>query len=214
MAIYDEIKNRVQMKDLLASYGINPVRGTNIYRCIFHEDRKPSANIIKNCEKFHCFSCQYSGDIFDIVEHFEKCNRKEALKILDSRFNLGLMKQLTHKEKLALAREQREREKAKAEKLAWEKFEKDVRHQIVCELEKWAKIQQQNHLTRGEYKNGTWSQDKSTLFFMARKKQDWLNWLYNAICGFDHPECEFDYTHPFGKRELLEKIRKGEIEVW
>lgn len=213
MGILDEIKSRVAMRDVLDYYGVHPVRGTNIYCCPFHQDKKPSANIIKNCEKFHCFSCQWTGDIFDVVQYFEKCDQKQAMRILDDRYNLGLYKQLTHKEKLEIARKQRERERAKAEKLAWEKFEKDTRHEILRQIEYWEAVQKQNHLTRGEYKHGTWSQERSSLFFTALKKQHWLNWLYDTICELQHPEYEFDYIYENNKKQLLEKIKKGEIKL-
>lgn len=212
MNTIEEMKSRITMRELLESYGIYPHRGKNIYKCFVHDDKSPSANIVKGCEKFHCFSCGFTGDIFDVVQHFEKCDLKTATKIIDDRFRLGLLHELSHKEKLELARQRKERERAKAEKLWWEQYEKSVLTEIVKQLRMWEEIQTATHITRGEYKRGEW--EFADLFFTAQKHQDWLNWLYNAICGFDHPECEFDYTHPFSKRELLEKIRKGEIEVW
>ena len=36
--------------------------------CPFHEDRKPSARINVVAGRFHCHSCQVSGDIFDVVQ--------------------------------------------------------------------------------------------------------------------------------------------------
>lgn len=212
MNVIEEMKNRVSMRELLESYGIYPKRGTNIYLCINHSEKNPSANIVKGCEKFHCFSCGFTGDIFDVVMLMDKCNLKTATKIIDNRFRLGILHELTHKEKLELARQRKERERAKAEKLWWEQYEKSVLNEIIRQLRVWEEIQMATHITRGEYKRGEW--EFCDLFFTALKRQDWLNWLYDAICGFDHPECEFDYTHPFSKRELLEKIRKGEIEVW
>ena len=212
MNVIEEMKNRVSMRELLESYGIYPKRGTNIYLCINHSEKNPSANIVKGCEKFHCFSCGFTGDIFDVVMLMDKCNLKTATKIIDNRFRLGILHELTHKEKLELARQRKERERAKAEKLWWEQYEKSVLNEIIRQLRMWEEIQTATHITRGEYKRGEW--EFADLFFTALKRQDWLNWLYDAICGFDHPECEFDYTHPFSKRELLEKIRKGEIEVW
>ena len=213
MNVIEEMKNRVSMRELLESYGIYPHRGRNIYRCLAHNpDKNPSAGITKDGLKFKCFACGFIGDILDVVMLMDKCDLKTATKIIDDRFRLGLLHELSYKEKLELARQRKERERAKAEKLWWEQYEKSVRNNIVKQLRMWEEIQTATHITRGEYKRGEW--EFADLFFTALKRQDWLNWLYNAICGVDHPECEFDYTHPFSKRELLEKIRKGEIEVW
>ena len=105
MNIIEEIKARVKMTDVLSLYGVHPFRGTNIYKCIVHQpDKKPSANINKQNGKFHCFACGWTGDIFDIVKHFEGCDTKKAMQIVDERFGLSLWKELTPKEKRELKR--------------------------------------------------------------------------------------------------------------
>ena len=108
------------MRDVLEMYGVYPTRGTNIYKCPFHNDSSPSANIIKGCEKFHCFPCGLTLDVIDFVQKKEGCGVKTAITLLDNKFKLGLYKQLSQKEKLELARLQKQREKEKQEKLFWE----------------------------------------------------------------------------------------------
>lgn len=212
MNIIDEIKEKVSMLDVLQLYGIYPVRGKNNYRCFVHSpDKHPSAGITKDGQRWHCFSCNYTGNIFDVVQHFEKCDLKTAMRILDNKFNLGLYRQLTYKEKLELAKQMKERERERKEKLWWEQYEKVVLADIVKNLRMWEDIQRVTHITRGEYRRGEW--EFADLFFESLKKQDWLNWLYNAICGFDHPECEYDFIYPNDKKELLEKIKNGEIII-
>lgn len=212
MNILDEIKEKVSMLDVLQLYGIYPVRGKNNYRCFVHSpDKHPSAGITKDGQRWHCFSCNYTGNIFDVVQHFEKCDLKTAMRILDYKFNLGLYRQLTHKEKLELARQMKERERERKEKLWWERFEKVVLADIIKELRMWEEIQRATHITRGEYRRGEW--EFADLFFESLKQQDWLNWLYDAICGFDHPECEYDFVYPADKKEILKMIMKGEIVV-
>ena len=211
MDIYEQIKSRVSMRDVLEMYGIVPVRGNNIYKCFIHNDNNPSANIIKDCDKFHCFSCQWTGDIFDVVEHFEKCNRKEAMKIIDSKFDLGLMKQLTHKEKLALARQQKERERQKAEKLKMERFERCLTNKIVEEIRFWENVQKDAHMTRGEYRRNEWL--LKDCFFTAIKKQEWLNWLYDVIRRFEHPACEYDVIYGTDKDTIIQAIMERKIKL-
>lgn len=214
MEVIEEMKSRVSMRELLESYGIYPVRGTNIYKCPMHSDKKPSANIVKGCEKFHCFAENKTWDIFDFVQEMEKCDFKRATQIIDDKFNLGLLRELTHKEKLELARQRKLHEKQRAEKEWWANYEKSVLAEIVKWLRFWEQVETETHITRGEYRNVTWSEERSTLFFTALKHQRWLNWLYDAICGFDHPECEFDFVYSTNKRELLKKIKGGEIDIW
>ncbi len=211
MNIIDDIKERVSMLDVLQLYGQYPVRGRNNYCCIVHDDHRPSAGLTKQGDKFHCFACNYTGNIFDVVQHFEKCDLKTAMRILDDKFNLGLYRELTHKEKLEIAKRIKERERERQEKLWWQEYEKVVLTDIIKELRVWEYIQRATHITRGEYRRGEWQ--FADLFFESLEKQDWLNWLYDAVCGFDHPECEYDFVYSGGKRDLLEMIKKGEIWI-
>lgn len=212
MSIIEEIKERVSMRDLLDFYGIYPTRGKNNYCCLFHNDTHPSAGITKDGVRFHCFACSVSASIFDVVCQIEKCPLKTAIKKIDSDFGLGLVKDLTHKEKLELARQQKERERIKAEKLAMKKFEQKVLDGILKELNILDECEKLTHLTRGEYRKGEWKHND--LYFFVLERQRWLNWLYETICDFtDKQECEFDYIYGTDKREILEKIKKGEIDV-
>lgn len=212
MNILDEIKEKVSMLEVLEKYGQFPVRGRNNYRCFAHSpDKRPSAGLTKDGTKFHCFACGYTGNIFDVVQHFEKCDLKMAMRILDDKFGLGLYRELSHKEKLELARQMKERERERQEKLWWHECEKAVLADIIKELRVWEDIQRATHITRGEYRRGEW--EFADLFFESLKRQGWLNWLYDAVCGFAHPECEYDFVYPSSKRELLEMIKSGEISV-
>lgn len=211
MNILDEIKEKVSMLEVLEKYGQFPVRGRNNYRCFAHDDRRPSAGLTKSGDKFHCFACGYTGNIFDVVQHFEKCDLKTAMRILDDKFNLGLYRELSHKEKLELARQMKERERERQEKLWWQEYEKVVLADVVKELRFWECVQKGTHITRGEYRRGEWRY--ADLYFWSLEKQAWLNWLYSAICKIEHEECEWDYVYPSDKRQLLEMIKKGEIEI-
>ena len=135
MNILDDIKSKVSMLQVLELYNQFPVRGKNNYRCFVHSpDKRPSAGLTKTRDKFHCFACGYTGNIFDVVQHFEKCDLKTAMRILDDKFNLGLYRELTHKEKLELARQMKERERERQEKLWWQEYEKVVLADIIKNL--------------------------------------------------------------------------------
>lgn len=211
MDILEEIKNRVSMRDLLESYGIYPVRGTNIYKCCFHDDKSPSANIIRGCEKFHCFMENRTWDLFDFVQEYERCDFKTAIKILDTKFNLGVVGNLTHKEKLEIARKKKMRETEKAEKLQMERFEKRVLNEITQQIRLWEQVEKASHITKGQYRNAKWELEQ--LFFLSIKEQRRLLWLYNNIAELEHEVCEYDLKYGCDKLLLLGKIKKGEIAI-
>lgn len=204
------IKERVTMTMLLDSYGIFPQRARN-YRCAFHSpDKNPSANLTKG-DRFHCFVCNRSWDIIDFVKEYEKCDTGTALKIINSKFNLGLDAPLTLQEKLRLAQYKKEQELLRKKKEAWDKFEKDTRDKILEKLNLYKQIEKDTHLTRGEYRNGTW--ENADIHFLALREIRWLNWLYDTICGFVHPECEWDYIYGCDKWTVLTAIKNKEIEI-
>lgn len=54
-------------------------------KCPFHEDNNPSASI-KYLDvghwHFHCFPCDWGGDVFDIVRRHHKCTFSEAKQVV------------------------------------------------------------------------------------------------------------------------------------
>lgn len=211
MRIFDEINERVDIKELLWLYNITPVRGNNIYRCFCHEDNHPSANVIKNANKFHCFSCGVTMDCLDFVQYMEKCDLKTAAKIINEKFKLALFRKLTKKEKEELEIMNKAREREKAEKEYWERLENETLIKIAEQLRIWEQGQRDCHLTKGEYRSGQWKYEN--LFFTALKKQEQLKWLYDTICGKELDECEFTYIYGTDKRKILQMIQKGEIVI-
>lgn len=187
----ESIIERVSIKDILEYYGIQPQKGRNNYICPFHNDKHPSAGITKDGNKFHCFSCGWTGNIIDIVMEFEKLGKKEAMKFIDEKFRLGLYKQLSRKEKLELARAIKKSERAKLEQERKEREQNLLLADIINELRFWEDIQKTCHITRGEYKRGEWELDD--LFFYSLKMQDKLNWQIDNLLGIVHPYCEFDF---------------------
>lgn len=202
MNIIDDIKERVSMLDVLQLYGQCPVRGRNNYRCFAHDDRRPSAGLTKSGDKFHCFACGYTGNIFDVVQHFEKCDLKTAMRILDDKFNLGLCRELSHKEKLELARQMKERERERQEKLWWEQYEKVVLADIIKELRRYEDLEIIFRIEKGQYR-GEWGNEFGDTYFYVLKELNRLDNLYDEICD----------SNEESKRELLAKIKDGKIVV-
>ncbi|MGN0960580.1 MAG: CHC2 zinc finger domain-containing protein [Christensenellales bacterium] len=218
MNILKEIKERVSMYDVLQEYGFSPTRST-IYKCMYHDDDKPSGSV-KN-DKFHCFACGVTKDIFDFVKDQEKCDLNTAIKIIYDKFGLGLLRHLTAKERQEMALQQQVRDKEKAEKQWWKDFERKVCDIILDNKDFYEKIKNTSHITRGEYrrvmanlKNTSVDEwECSETYFMALKKIKWLDWLYNAINEFNHELCEYDFKYGNDKQEILKKIQSGEIVI-
>ena len=91
-AVLDEIKQRVDLGDLIASYGVD-VRhaGSSLKACCpFHREKTPSFNINVNRGYYHCFGCGESGDAIKFVQKFEGLSFPEAVKKLASRCGIEL----------------------------------------------------------------------------------------------------------------------------
>lgn len=58
--------------------------------CPFHDDHKPSMNVVPSKQIFHCFVCQAGGDVFDFVMRFYKMDFREALEFLAEKFSIDL----------------------------------------------------------------------------------------------------------------------------
>ncbi len=83
-AVIEEIKARVDLADLVASYGIQLKRsgGTVKACCPFHHEKTPSFNINTSKGFYHCFGCGESGDAIKFVQKQEGLTFVEAVKKL------------------------------------------------------------------------------------------------------------------------------------
>jgi DNA primase len=58
--------------------------------CPFHDDHKPSMNVVPSKGIFHCFVCGSGGDVFSFVQKFHKMDFREALEYLAEKANVKL----------------------------------------------------------------------------------------------------------------------------
>ena len=107
-----EIKNRVQMIDVLQEAGIKLIR--NMACCPFHSEKTPSFSVKGN--RFKCFSCGEGGDVIDFASKYYNISLIEAARKLDNDYNLGIFHELSAEEKREIACKRRERERLKAYK--------------------------------------------------------------------------------------------------
>jgi DNA primase len=83
-SVLEEIKARVDLADLVASYGIQVKHagGSAKACCPFHHEKTPSFNINAAKGFYHCFGCGESGDAIKFVQKQEGLTFVEAVKKL------------------------------------------------------------------------------------------------------------------------------------
>ncbi len=83
-SVIDEIKARVDLAELVASYGIQVKHagGSAKACCPFHHEKTPSFNINLARGFYHCFGCGESGDAIKFVQKQEGLTFVEAVRKL------------------------------------------------------------------------------------------------------------------------------------
>ena len=80
----EEIKARIDLTDLIASYGIQVKTAGAAKKacCPFHHEKTPSFNINESKGYYHCFGCGESGDAIKFVQKMDGLTFVEAVKKL------------------------------------------------------------------------------------------------------------------------------------
>lgn len=88
--IFKEVKNRLSIKEVVEHYLSVQLNRANKCCCPFHQDKNASFSIRPSTNTFKCFGCGESGSVIDFVMKYKKVDKIEAIKLLDSDFNLNL----------------------------------------------------------------------------------------------------------------------------
>ena len=80
-AIVEEIKSRIDLAELISSYGVSVKRvGSSIKACCpFHHEKTPSFHINESKGFYHCFGCGESGDAIKFVRAMDGLTFVEAV---------------------------------------------------------------------------------------------------------------------------------------
>ena len=81
----DEIKARIDLAELFASYGHEVKQnGSGLWcRCPFHTEKTPSCKIDPVSGYYHCFGCGKSGDAIGFVMEVEGSELDTTIRIFD-----------------------------------------------------------------------------------------------------------------------------------
>ena len=85
--IFQDVKDRVDLRDLVRYYGLDLNRG-GFACCPFHNERNPSFKVYE--DHYHCFGCGEHGDHVDFVQKLYGLSNIEAAKKISHDFGLGL----------------------------------------------------------------------------------------------------------------------------
>lgn len=92
MSVIDEVKQRIDIVDLIGRYVELRKAGTS-YKglCPFHSERTPSFMVFPDSGTWHCFgSCGIGGDIFSFIMRRENLEFREALELLARQAGVAL----------------------------------------------------------------------------------------------------------------------------
>lgn len=125
---FEEIKNRLSVKEVAKRYGIKVLKN-NMALCCFHQEKTSSLHF--RSEKFFCcYGCGAKGSVIDFIIKLFKLTPLEAAKKLDKDFDLRIFnKNLTKKQKVKV---KEKIEKEQECELIIEDFEGDMQ-----EKENW-----------------------------------------------------------------------------
>jgi DNA primase len=93
MGVIDEIKERIDIVDLIQNNGVNLRRTGRSWLgfCPFHSNtRTPAFTVYPDSQSFYCFGCQASGTVFDFVMRKQGLDFRGALEQLAARAGVQL----------------------------------------------------------------------------------------------------------------------------
>lgn len=89
--IVEELLNRVDIVEVIQRYVPLKRAGSNFSGCCpFHREKTPSFMVSPSKQIFKCFGCGIGGNVFKFIQEIEKCDFRDAVKLLAEREHLDL----------------------------------------------------------------------------------------------------------------------------
>ena len=139
--IANEIKQRLNTRDVLTTYGIE-TNSKGFACCPFHNEKTASFKVYDGDRGYYCFGCGESGDVITFVQKFFNIPFNEALQKLNQDFGLGLQicEKLTYRKRLEISKRAHDFKKSKeAEKQEFYRLKQD-RENLLSE---WVRLDEQ-----------------------------------------------------------------------
>lgn len=164
------IKDRLTMRESAEYYGYKPNKAGFIY-CPFHSEKTPSMKIFE--KDYHCFGCNEHGDIISFVQKLFGLSFPEALRKIDTDFNLNLYGDHTFEE---LRRSHRQQQALQA------KREREKAERQQTENEYWAVFDEWKRLddNKRNYAPKTMEEEWHPLFVEALQKLAYQEYLLDC----------------------------------
>jgi len=88
----EKIRNSLDIVEIVKEYIPDLKKVGKDYRaiCPFHKEKTPSFFVSPQKNIFHCFGCQFGGDIFKFIMRYENITYPEAIKKLAMRANIEI----------------------------------------------------------------------------------------------------------------------------
>lgn len=139
--IANEVKQRLNSKDVLATYGIE-TNSKGFACCPFHNEKTASFKVYDGNRGYYCFGCGASGDVIDFVQKFFNIPFNEALQKLNQDFGLGLPigEKLTYRKRLEISKRAYDFKKSKETKKQELEELKQDRENLLSE---WVRLDKQ-----------------------------------------------------------------------
>ena len=131
MNIFEEIKSRLDIRDVYTYYTGRHIERHNKALCVFHNDTHPSMSF--KGEIFKCFACDKGGDVFKFMEYYMGLKGIEAARRLNDDFRLGLIQPTGRRDRRREVLENKRRiESARRKRQAEiEQWEQDLRKREI-----------------------------------------------------------------------------------
>src|SRR5207253_5580820 len=91
--LIQQVKEANDIVDVVGGYvALRPVGPTFKGLCPFHDDHRPSFDVDPRRQRYRCWSCEKSGDVFTFIQEHDRVDFREALELLARRAGIALDK--------------------------------------------------------------------------------------------------------------------------